>query len=376
MKNLRKTQKINKLQDLLKELKDKHLLESEPASVLENCFDGEILEFLKNELQNQDRAKKGRRYSDTTKQFAMTLHYYSPQAYEYCSKIMSLPSVSALRHWLSNIDCSPGFLDNIIERCAASGEKDYSLVFDSMSIKKQIQYDQGSYKGFVDYGGLIGEETDKWATEALVFLLVPLKGPCIQYPIGYFFVDKVKTTVQRELVNTALILTAEKGIKIRNLTSDGAMANQSMFTALGANMDVSDEDATYSFKHPTLEHNVYCTLDICHMLKLGRNALADMGIFKTKAGEKISWQFIKQLTSLQDDIGLRLGNKLTSRHTQYHKAKMKVQLAAQVFSTSVADSMEYLKQAGVDGFKDCDATIEFVRQVSKNFILSQVTDIF
>lgn len=58
-------------------------------------------------------------------------------------------------------------------------DTDCSLVFDSMAIRKQIIWDSNSheYKGYCNYGQEIpiqGKET--LATEALVFLLVNLKG--------------------------------------------------------------------------------------------------------------------------------------------------------------------------------------------------------
>ena len=40
--------------------------------------------------------------------------------------------------------------------------------------------------------------------------------------------------------------------------------------------------------------------------------------------------------------GLSLVNKLNFNHTGWQKQKMKVKLAAQTFSASVADSLEFL----------------------------------
>lgn len=117
------------------------------------------------------------------------------------------------------------------------------------------------------------------------------------------------------------------------------------------------------FPHPALGYNVYATLDICHMLKLARNALGSMGHFHTADGQQISWSYIHNLCNLQNQIGLKFANKLSNRHIQWEKAKMKVKLAAQVFSSSVASALEFLQSVHED-YQDVSATVEFIRQVS------------
>ena len=355
--------RILELNELTADLKTKHLLETEPASVIEQCFDGNILDIVKNEFTNSSRTAKGARYSQSVKQFAMTLQYYSPQAYDYCRKVLSLPHPSSLRNWLSNVKCEPGFLSNVLDVCSKSECKDYSLVVDSMALMKGTTYANGSFVGFCDYGGIAAESSDSLCTEALVFLLVPLQFCKTQYPVGYFLVDKISSTIQLELVNNLLHLTAEKGIRIRNITCDGASANQTMFSLLGCQMNPVNPKPYFS--HPVLKHNVYCTLDICHMLKLARNALADGGTFYLEdSDQRICWQYFVDLSNLQDSIGLHFANKLNSQHLNWRKQKMKVKLAAQTLSRSVSDALEYLRQSGTEGFQQCEATIEFVRQVS------------
>lgn len=177
---------------------------------------------------------------------------------------------------------------------------------DSMALRKLSIYNQGTLSGFCDYGGVIAEGGESLASEALVFLLVPLKGTSRQYIIGYFLIDKVTAQVQVELVKTALTLTAERKIRVCNVTCDGCSSNTSTLKLLGCVLDLPDP--TVSFKHPTLEEQVYVTLDICHMIKLARNALAEMGAFIDANGGKISWQYITALVNLQDKLGLHLGN--------------------------------------------------------------------
>lgn len=362
----RKEAKIGKLKELLGELQKKNLLATEPASVIEKCFDNTLLDLMQSNLSNSSKQPHGRRYSQEVKQFAATLHYYSPQAYEYCKSVFPLPDVSSIRNWISNIECEPGFLSNVLDVCSNSGNVDFSLVLDSMAIKTQSQYSNGSFSGFCNYGGIVAEDSEKLCSEALVFLLVPLGYSNFQYPVGYFLVDKVNSRVQTELVNALLHLTAEKNLRVRNITCDGAASNQAMLNLLGCSMDPLDPKPYFS--HPTLGHNVYATLDICHMLKLARNALADGKTFFCEDNQRICWEYIPDLFRLQDSVGLHLANKISSRHVNWQKQKMKVKLAAQTFSRSVSDALDFLQKSETVGFRDCAATVEFIRQVTNSIL--------
>lgn len=108
-----------------------------------------------------------------------------------------------------------------------------------------------------------------------------------------------------------------------------------------AAMTGQDHNIKPYFPHPVTREPDYVILDPCHMLKLVRNCLKGYKILINSAGNTISWDFIVRLAHLQDDNGLRTGNKLKSRHIHYDKMKMKVSLAVQTLSSSVADAIEY-----------------------------------
>ena len=77
------------------------------------------------------------------------------------------------------------------------------------------------------------------------------------------------------------------------------------------------------------------------MLKLARNALADLGSFADCGGRSVRWKDINDLQNLQEEEGLNLGNKLSSKHLKFQKHKMNVQLAAQtILSFSIADTIQ------------------------------------
>lgn len=82
-------------------------------------------------------------------------------------------------------------------------------------------------------------------------------------------------------------------------------------------------------------------LDSCHMLKLMRNALADKQTLIDGDGNLIKWDFIKKLQELQSYEELRAVNQLHERLFNGQKARMKVKLAAQTLSSSVADALAF-----------------------------------
>lgn len=102
----------------------------------------------------------------------------------------------------------------------------------------------------------------------------------------------------------------------------------------------------------------------CHMMKLLRNAFADGRVFHTGSGKEIRWKYLEDLNKLQETEGLKLGNKLKMAHIQWRNQKMKVNLAAQVFSSSVADALEFCnKELHLPQFHGSEETVEFLRTI-------------
>lgn len=102
------------------------------------------------------------------------------------------------------------------------------------------------------------------------------------------------------------------------------------------------------------------------MIKLARNSLADKGAFKIN-NSIIEWQYIKALSNLQSNIGIRFANKLISLHLNYRNNIMKVRLAVQTLSSGAADAIEYLKNRRDMQFQGIESTIYLIRQIDRLF---------
>lgn len=79
--------RISNLKDLTRSLKKKGFVDDSVENLLLDQFDGMTLELFKNQLKNSKKLSHGRRYTDEFKKFALTLHYNSPKAYNFCRYI-------------------------------------------------------------------------------------------------------------------------------------------------------------------------------------------------------------------------------------------------------------------------------------------------
>jgi len=216
------------------------------------------------------------------------------------------------------------------------------MMMDEVAIRRQVEWDGKQYTGYVDLGvGIEDSSSMPVAKEALVLMIVGINEHW-KVPIAYFLIDGLNGSERANVVKIALVKLHNVGVRIVSLTFDGCAANIAMTSKLGANLDL--EDLHTSFEHPS-DHtqSVYLLLDPCHMLKLMRNLLADKKALLDSAGNLIKWSYIEELHKIQQSEGLRAGNKLTDRHVSWMREKMKVSLAAQTLSSSVATAMMYLK---------------------------------
>lgn len=77
-----------------------------------------------------------------------------------------------------------------------------ALMFDSMSIRKQISYNANLDRkmGYVDLGGIANADSIGLATEALVFMIVSLNGN-FKCPTAYFFINKMIAILQAQITS-------------------------------------------------------------------------------------------------------------------------------------------------------------------------------
>ena len=115
--------------------------------------------------------------------FAVSLHYFSPAAYEFVRSVFALPCVRSILNWTS-VNCEPGVFIGVFDQIQLNMShhpeyQDCTLLCDAMNIKASTIFnkEKGCFEGFINYGeSVVVDVENKIATEVLVFMLVGLKG--------------------------------------------------------------------------------------------------------------------------------------------------------------------------------------------------------
>ena len=133
-------------------------------------------------------------------------------------------------------------------------------------------------------------------------------------------------------------------------------------------MDVND--LSFSFKDKYSGRCIFVFIDTPHMLKLIRNLLGEKDLIIDGFDQPAKWSDIVNLVEWEEANGWRAGSKLTWKYVKYDRYKMKVILAAQVFSNSTADALDYLRlDLKEQAFANSAATADFCRRVNDAFDL-------
>ena len=150
----------------------------------------------------------------------------------------------------------------------------------------------------VDYGNIKGENPENMATNVLVVMAVGLKAHW-KIPIAYFLTNRTNSEIQAQIIKSSITLLYNESIIVKSVTFDGPTKNIATARKLGCKID----DLQGSFPHPCRSDlTVYVILDICHMLKLARNALGDMKVFWHQKVRKFHGNFLKPCTKFNNKI--------------------------------------------------------------------------
>lgn len=156
-------------------------------------------------------------YPKEVRSFALTLHFYSPRAYEYVRSVYNnnLPCKRTLQKWYESVDGAPGYTSealHILKIKTKEADKNNNkvvcnLVMDEIFIKKHIEYNVSTKRmcGYVDIGNPFdGENEDRYeAKEALTFLLNAVNDRW-KLPVGYFFINRLTSQEKADILTNML----------------------------------------------------------------------------------------------------------------------------------------------------------------------------
>ncbi|KRT84953.1 hypothetical protein AMK59_277 [Oryctes borbonicus] len=339
--------------------------------------------FIKAQLRNYNRKKSSRRFSEDDKVFALTLFKSSPRCYKLLRGIFALPSKTILLQTLRKFPFKTGINDNVLEslklRISKMSKYDrYSiLMFDEMQLSANITYNisEDCFVGFQD----VGEETHKViANHVLVFMLRGLRSKWKQ-PLAYYFVYRTMSSAQLYVTIKSVIRACQNiGLNIVATVSDQGSTNRgavsllmSETNRLCAQKGEENKYLGYLIDNKEVVH----IFDPPHLLKCLRNTFLDNNIHFLWEGvqKTASWSHV--IMFYENDQGnddIRLVPKLTDRHIYKEKInKMKVSLAAQIFSQRLSATMRKFAGCNIPGVmvleKSAADTADFLLFIDKVF---------
>lgn len=320
-------------------------------SELSEFLDGVQLQFVVAQLRSAKIAKRRRRWSDADKLLALSILYQSSKAYKFLAKIFHLPARSSLRKWIKLFETSAGFHDHVFSvlahKLAAMRERDRLCVitFDEMSVKVGLKYIDSCdhITGFEDYGHPVGK-TKNAADQALVIMV---RGMTIKWkqPVGYFLSSgPTKANILQDLLLETVRRVFNAGGFVKAVICDQGSNNRSMFKGLGT----SHTKPYFEYHFGEKDHSIFCYFDPPHLLKSLRNNFIKYNIEIN--GSLIQFAHVRKFFEMDSKLSVRMCPKLTQKHIELTNfSKMRVRLAAQIFSHSVAAGlMTYAKLGALE----------------------------
>ncbi|KAJ8348250.1 hypothetical protein SKAU_G00268390 [Synaphobranchus kaupii] len=150
-KTRRLKRKVFSLKDITGELQKKLLISTECADLLESINE------VPREILTRIQQKRSAKFSEELRQFAITLHFYSPKAYEYVREKFNfaLPHTQTIRNWYSSVSADPGFTvasfnalkNHVAEKKKEGKETVCALMIDEIYIHQQVDFGSGQIHG-------------------------------------------------------------------------------------------------------------------------------------------------------------------------------------------------------------------------------------
>lgn len=331
-------------------------------SLCEQHLSPSVLTIVKSHMLCKTRNPHGYRYTNDMKQLALTIYFLGPSVYRFLKSTLSLPSVRTLRRVTSKYDLIPGLNDFLFEfvKFKISNFKtealDCILCADEMSLKTHLYYSlpKDEIIGFHQTNLTKTYEAAKYA------LVLMIRGINVSWkqPIAYFFVSGSC----RNLDLSDIIMSTIKKLLIISLNVKAFITDQgSNFVSFSKSVYVSPQRPYFTVNGKEI---VYL-FDPPHLLKSTRNMF-----FKHHFSiddELTDNKYIIQFYNEDSKLNLRLAPKLTHAHINPGPfEKMRVYLAAQVFSESVAAGMNTHLELGKLPLES-KCTINVIDKIDKLF---------
>lgn len=312
--------------------------------------------FITSQLKLQKVNPQARRFSLDDKLFSLLLLKQSPKGYRFLRKIFALPSQRTLYNLLAKVPLHTGINGLIISNLKAAVnkmtemEKFCGILFDEISLEPMLIYNRTNdvIDGFQDNGP--EHRHVSFADKAMVFMARGIYKKWKQ-PIAYYFNSGgMKSNNIVVCLKDVIRSVRETGLKVVITVCDQGSANVKAIRDLYSETEyiMRGHNNRY-FGFLVDNEEVVPLYDSPHLLKGVRNHLVENNcrfVWRNNKVEVASWNDIRTLYDLDDpEEEFKMCHKLTNVHINNTK-KMKVSVAAQVFSHRVAALMRGLARLG------------------------------
>lgn len=321
-------------------------------------------------VRNQNRKPHGKRWTKEDKSLALAIYKKSPKAYKYLNHLFPVPSVRTLQTIIQKVTMHPGVYFSVLAHLKKRGEtisvenKICVLMFDEMALKKRLIYDIATDKvvGYVDIGSDEGR-TQEIADHALVFMLQGIRKKFKQ-PIAHYF---VKGTVSSQTL-ALLIKNVIRTVRAAGYTVIATVCDQGPTNVGALNMLKHFCDNPVEANFYVIDNDkVYIIYDVPHLFKSIRNNFLNGGEMMMD-NKTAKWCHLKELERCNTST-LHF-KTITKLHIEpKFRSKMKVKLAAQILSNTVAAILKLLSQSVVhqENSEEILETAELIEDLDKLF---------
>lgn len=363
--------RINQLEKQVMDLTNQ-LLFNDTTSLLalsEKHLPPSVYFIVKMYIDFKNKRKLDYRYNNELKQLALTIYFLGPKVYTFLKKILLLPNPCILKRVTQHFQLMPGlndFLFNFINFKTKNFKPDdleCILCAGEMTLKTNLYYliKNDEIIGFNQTKNIKTYEPTKHA------LVLMIRGINVNWklPIAYFLVSNSCTGLElQDIIFSTISKLFNIGINVKAFVTD-----------MGPNFFKFAEDVNVSPTRPFFlinDKKIIYIFDPPHILKATRNIFFQH-VFKC-GNELFDTKCLKLFFNQDRNSNPRAAPKLTNAHIFPNAAeKMRFDLAAQVFSHSVASGMSYyLANNNLPSISK--PTIQFIDNMDKLFDIFNSTE--
>ncbi|XP_035205421.1 uncharacterized protein LOC118180426, partial [Stegodyphus dumicola] len=349
--------KVKKYRDMARRLKLKFVSSKKKFSTahsLEKTLSSQgvskkLSSFIQRQVTLNTQKTKRRRFTHSDKIDAYRIYSKSRAAYRVLKEFLELPAERTLQRFVSSKLSCTGISADIISALKQvlqnkeNHERMFALIFDDeMSLKPCL------------VGGF---PSDSIANHVLVLMLRSLTSKK-KLPLGFYFSNHaINAERLREILTEALTKLSDANAVVKALVCDQGGNNSRLFRILG----VDSLKPFFDFNGQT----IYCLFDPPHLLKNLRRNLMKYDLQTSKGF--VSFKYIRDFHEVDKTLLIRCAPKMTDAHLNTMGLNsMKVALAAQVFSHTVAAGMNLCILSGLIE-ASAAPTVEFILKIDNLF---------